>query len=177
MSTTFSFITWQLDAWIAIASLICNSLHLSKNFRPDKQLFSKLPEAGFEPLTFKQEGLHRGRTDYDLYYRALNSKSVPDLLVRVVLLSTNDAFEPLGAAFPSLFRRSCNKSWLLSQKGERSTCPEIRYFAMVRYSTKLYIPSTIKIKMSFELLLFLGRLGGRLGSTENFCNSACKFWL
>ena len=72
-------------------------------------------------------------------------KSVPDLLVRVVLLSTNDAFEPLGAAFLSLFRRSCNKSWLLSQKGERSTCPEIRYFAMVRYSTKLYIPSTIKI--------------------------------
>ena len=31
--------------------------------------------------------------------------------------------------------------------------------------------------MSLELLLFLGRLGGRLGSTENFCNSACKFWL
>ena len=80
-----------------------------------------------------------------IIYCALNSKSVPDLLVRVVLLSTNDAFEPLGAAFPSLFRRSCNKSWLLSQKGERSTCPEIRYFAMVRYSTKLYNPSTIKI--------------------------------
>ena len=80
----------------------------------------------------------------------LNSKSVPDLLVRVVLLSTNDAFEPLGAAFPSLFRRSCNKSWLLSQKGERSTCPEIRYFAMVRYSTKLYNPSTIK-KFAYAL--------------------------
>ena len=25
-------------------------------------------------------------------------------------LATNDAFEPLGAASPSLFRRSCNKS-------------------------------------------------------------------
>ena len=43
-------------------------------------------------------------------------------------LATNDAFEPLGAAFPSLFRRSCNKSCLLSQIGERSTFPEITYF-------------------------------------------------
>ena len=30
----------------------------SKNFRPDKQLFPKLPEVGFEPLTFRRLALY-----------------------------------------------------------------------------------------------------------------------